>query len=57
MLQKSAPRYSLIAYLRFHIMFFFSAEQCTCRTRLALFHLTINDLYLLEQLFIENMRI
>ena len=32
----------------------YSAEQCTCRTRIALFHLTIDDLYLLNQPYIQN---
>lgn len=32
----------------------YSAEQCTCRTRIALFHLTIDDLYLLNPPYIQN---
>ena len=32
----------------------YSAEQCTCRTRIALFHLTIDDLYLLNKSYIQN---
>ena len=32
----------------------YSAEQCACRTRIALFHLTIDDLYLLNPLYIQN---
>ena len=32
----------------------YSAEQCTCRTRIALFHLTIDGLYLLNQPYIQN---
>ena len=32
----------------------YSAGQCTCRTRIALFHLTIDNLYLLNQPYIQN---
>ena len=32
----------------------YSAGQCTCRRRIALFHLTIDDLYLLKQPYIQN---
>jgi len=32
----------------------YSAEHCTCRTRIALLHVTIDDLCLLQQPFIEN---
>lgn len=32
----------------------YSSEHCTCRTRIVLLHVTIDDLSLLQQPFIEN---
>ena len=32
----------------------YSEEQCTCRTRIGLLHVTIDDLCLFQQPFIEN---
>ena len=37
-----------------HTKWDYSAEQCTCRPQIALFHLTIDDLYLWNPPYIQN---